>query len=98
MEVSGQIQVPAALSPGKQPTVPYVMGGSGLGQSRSERYGEKKNPLYLPGIETRFLGCSACSPDAIPIELSQLTNFTLSQLNPVHFLTPRIFISTKNSI
>jgi hypothetical protein len=69
MEVSGQIQVPAALSPGKQSPVPYVIGGSGWAQSRSELYGEEKNPLHLPGIETRFLGCWACSPDAIRILL-----------------------------
>jgi hypothetical protein len=30
-----------------------------VGQSPSLRSGEEKNPLPLPGIETRFLGCPA---------------------------------------
>jgi hypothetical protein len=43
MEVSGQLQVPATLPPGKEP-----LGGP---QSRSGRGGEEKNSQPLPGLE-----------------------------------------------
>jgi hypothetical protein len=43
----------------------------GRPQSESACFGEKKNLLLLPGIESRFLGCAASSPDTILTELSQ---------------------------
>jgi hypothetical protein len=50
MEVSGQLQDPAALPPGKEPLFPI---GEGLGgsQNRSGRGGEEKNFQPQPGIK-----------------------------------------------
>jgi hypothetical protein len=50
MEVSGQLHVPAALPPGKEPPVPIGYEG-GWPQSRSGRGGEEKNSKPSPGIE-----------------------------------------------
>jgi hypothetical protein len=50
MEVSGQLNVPAALPPGKSPWYPLVrrLGGP---QSRSGRGGGGKNSQPLSGLE-----------------------------------------------
>jgi hypothetical protein len=50
MEVSGQLHVPATLSPGKEPRYPLDrrLGGP---QSRSGRDGEEKNSQLPPEIE-----------------------------------------------
>jgi hypothetical protein len=50
MEVSGQLHVPAALPPGKEPLIPNEEGIGGP-QNRSERGGEEKNSQLLPGPE-----------------------------------------------
>jgi hypothetical protein len=51
MEVSGQLQAPAALTQGKSPWYPLArrLGGP---QSRSGRGGEEKNSQSPPGIES----------------------------------------------
>jgi hypothetical protein len=55
MEVGGQLHSSAAsLSGKKKPRYPLCR-GMGEPQSRSRPYGEEKNALPLPGIETRFL-------------------------------------------
>ena len=46
MEVSGQLQDPDALSPGKKP-----LGGT---RSRSGRFGDDKNLMPLPGFKLRI--------------------------------------------
>jgi hypothetical protein len=53
MEVSGQLHVPVALPPKKEP---LVLSGEKRGrfQSRSKCRGEDKNILPLPGIDPRF--------------------------------------------
>jgi hypothetical protein len=43
----------------------------GRPQSESACFGENKNLLLLPGIESRFLGCAASSLVTILTELSQ---------------------------
>jgi hypothetical protein len=50
MEVSGQLEGPAALHPGKEPQYPLDrrLGGP---QNRSGRGGEEKNSQPLPGLE-----------------------------------------------
>jgi hypothetical protein len=50
VEVSGQLQAPAALRPGKGPRYPFYrrLGGP---QSRSGRYGEVKIFFTVPGFE-----------------------------------------------
>jgi len=50
MEVSGQLHVPAALLPGKEPLVPSGW-RVGEPQNRSGRGGEEKNSKPPPAIE-----------------------------------------------
>jgi hypothetical protein len=50
MDVSGQLHVPAALPPGKEPRYPLDRRLGGL-QSRSGRGGEEKNSQPLPGLD-----------------------------------------------
>jgi hypothetical protein len=50
MEVIGQLYVPAALHPGKDPWYPLDRRLSGS-QSRSRRGGEEKNSQPPPGLE-----------------------------------------------
>jgi hypothetical protein len=52
MEVSGQIQAPAALSPVKEPW--YQFDRLGGPQNRSGREDEEKNSQPLSGLEFRF--------------------------------------------
>jgi hypothetical protein len=62
MEVSGQLNVPAALLPGKSPWYPVDrrLGGP---QSRSGRGGEEKNSKPPPGIEPKNPDRPAHSPE-----------------------------------
>jgi hypothetical protein len=50
MEVSGQLHVPAALPPGKEPLV-TIEQEAGCSQNRSRRGGEEKNSQPLPQLE-----------------------------------------------
>jgi hypothetical protein len=50
MEVSGQLHVPPALPPGKEPLVSMDR-RMGESQTRSGRGGEEKNFYPLPGLE-----------------------------------------------
>jgi hypothetical protein len=55
MDASGQLHIPTALTPGRIARYPLErLGGP---QSRSGRYGEKKNLLSVAGNKTGFLGC-----------------------------------------
>jgi hypothetical protein len=71
--VSGRLDAPAALPPGKQVPVPVVyrrrLGGP---LSWSRYYGEEEILLSLTGIEPRFLGHPASILVAITTELSRL--------------------------
>jgi hypothetical protein len=53
MEVSGQLHIPAALSPGKDPWYPLDRRVGGP-QSLSGRGGEEKNFQPLPGLEPPY--------------------------------------------
>jgi hypothetical protein len=61
MEVSGQHRVPAALSPGTEPSCKLNKGRIGS-RGLSGRFGEEKNPMRLLGIEPRFLSFSSQYP------------------------------------
>jgi hypothetical protein len=60
MEVSGQLHIPAALTPGKEPPSTRWIGGGA-----NPRVGlddvEKRKFLTLAGLELRPLGCPARS-------------------------------------
>jgi hypothetical protein len=47
---------------------------------RSERGEQEKNLLPLPGIECLFLGRSACSPVAVPTELSRRFSISVTDI------------------
>jgi hypothetical protein len=51
MKVSGQLHVPAALPPGKEPPKYALDGSLGVPQSRCGGGGEEKNSHLLPGLE-----------------------------------------------
>jgi hypothetical protein len=72
MEVSSQLQTPAALPPSKEflPNPLYMkMGGF---QSRSGYCGEEKILFHLPGFEFRLLGGRVRNLFAIMSELSRI--------------------------
>jgi hypothetical protein len=71
MEVSGQLQVPAALSPKKNHWYPLDRRFGGV-QSRSGRGGEEKNSQPPPGIELLNPDRPARSLVTIPTKLSRL--------------------------
>jgi hypothetical protein len=76
MEVSGQLEAPAALPPGKEPPVP--IGRLGGPQSRSGRHCEK-NSLHSAGNRTQVIQLVA-----ILIELPQFPrNVTAKKIFPV---------------
>jgi hypothetical protein len=52
VEVNGQLHAPPALLPGKQHAVPII---KEAGWASAGRYGQQKDRLVLPVIETRFL-------------------------------------------
>jgi hypothetical protein len=64
MEVSGQLDAPAALPPGKEPTVPFGQEAGWL-ENRSGRYGEEKH------LNPTGYGTQVVQPVAIPTELSR---------------------------
>ena len=59
MAVNDQLDVLAALPPGKEPPIYPLNRRLGGPQSQCGRFGEG-NPLPLPGIEPRFFGCPTC--------------------------------------
>jgi hypothetical protein len=67
MEVSGQLDAPAALPLGKEPR--YRLSGRLIGPGR---FGEEKNLPAPPVIKPRFLGRPARSLVTLPTELSRL--------------------------
>jgi hypothetical protein len=70
MKMSGQLHAPAALT--LRETTPGTCCYMRLGgpQSRSERYEGDINLLLLWEFNPSLFSHPACSPDAIPIELS----------------------------
>jgi len=60
VEAGGQLHASAALDQGKYFLYLSSRKLGGL-QNRSGSFGKDKNPLPLPGIEPRFLGCPAHS-------------------------------------
>jgi hypothetical protein len=64
--MSGQLHAPAAIPPGKEPSVPNET-GSWLGPTTSLHNEHKLLPL--PDIKPQFLGYRACSTTIIPTEL-----------------------------
>jgi hypothetical protein len=68
MEVSGQLDAPAALSPGKQPPVPIGEEGGWVPKS-AWIFWREKDVLPLSGMEPRLTGCPARSLVTIPNEL-----------------------------
>jgi hypothetical protein len=71
MQVSGQLQVPAALPFGNESPNPLRDWLVGL-QNCSGRFAEKTDPLSLKGIEARSLKRPSRSLDTKPTELSRL--------------------------
>jgi hypothetical protein len=72
MEMSGELHAPVTLPPGETTLSTICVGGLGGPHCWSARYGEAKNLLLLPGIESRLLGHPSHSLVAIPTELSGL--------------------------
>jgi hypothetical protein len=62
MEVSGQFNAPAVLSPGKEPPVPTGQ-EAGWAHNLSGRGGEEKNSQPPPGIEPKNPDRPARSPE-----------------------------------
>jgi hypothetical protein len=80
MQVSGQLQTPGALPPGKKIRYPLDrrLGGP---QSQSGRGVEEKNSQLPPGIEPQSSDRPARKPVAIPTELSRLLYNNKTDLN-----------------
>jgi hypothetical protein len=68
MEVNVQLNASAALPPGKRPRCRFYTGLGGP-QSRSKFYGEEKNLLPLPGIESRPISTELSRRKATKSEL-----------------------------
>jgi hypothetical protein len=80
MEVSGQLDGPAALPPVKVPWYPLDRTLRGP-QRRYGRGGEDINSQPPPGIDPQKPDCPARSLVAIPTELSRLKKFYILRLN-----------------
>lgn len=55
-------------------------------QNRSGHFGEDKNQMPLPGIETRFLGCPVCNLVTVDYAIPALMDVTRNYTDIQNFL------------